>query len=234
LAGMVGGGAVVAAVPAFTVGWERNIDYWKDAFRELAGLGGDPAVTANVHPIDWNQSVSITSAVHRVAPDLAWPMITLVAATCLVMTWWIYRRHGCSLFAARNAGSPVVVLLVEYAGLIAAILAFSPQTTGRHYNLMLPAVTIFVATAILVDGHARRVILIACAVFGASLVLPPHDLSETLSDDWKYIGGPSWIALATFFVVLNQTLDATAGASAGRDAADSASNNLSTKADRGD
>lgn len=160
--------AAFALLGAVAVGWERNLGYLGDA---LAALGEVVGVTSshdsNPHPLTWERSVSVTSALGKFMEErgmarYALPLSGLVALGVAGSAWWIYRSRGASLFVGRggardddntNAGSGPALVLMEWAGVLVGTLAFSPQTTSRHAILAMPMV---MAGLVITIGSARR------------------------------------------------------------------------------
>ncbi len=159
-------------------------------------------------------SVSIPSAAARLAggpPQVGYAVAGLVGLTALAAVAWLYRRNGLSFLYRPDglkSGNPATraVVGLEWAGLLTAVLLFSPQTNPRHLSLLLFVQT---AAALLLlcprKGVARLPLLIGTAVLVLGLVLPPGDpffgaqvgvWSAGALEVWRTIGGPCWCALA--------------------------------------
>src|SRR5262249_12366608 len=155
--------------------------------RSGAGLLGALGVSveagaANIHADDWHLSLSVTSAMSRLVGSDAPPILKLVATgtvalAVLGLVWTLYRMCGRSLFGrdevldysgrARMTGQ-------EWSGLIVACLAFGPQTTGRHFVLLLPVHAMIAAVLTSSRVMSDKVPLIAGVVlFQLAMVLPP-------------------------------------------------------------
>lgn len=208
--------AALAFSTALVFGWERNLGYLRAA---LAGLtegvigrvrSGDDRPT--VFPLDWERSVSIPSVLARAADAwgggawIVWVGSALLALAAVGTGGWIYRRRGLDLWRAEQA--PAVVGL-EWCGLIAGVLAFSPQTTSRHlFLLILP---VLAASVLLVGRRSdaagaagnRVLLLAAMGVLAAGLWLPPGGAwMDGAVNAWRAVGGATWCLLTFYFVLL--------------------------------
>ncbi len=199
-------------------GWDRNLNYLGRAFAgllEMAGIRPESLDGANIHSITWERSVSIVSAAARLAQYLDQRLITplgvlLVASIALVIGWWMLSSHHIALFLKGRGGITETkqpnqrVALLEWAGLLVAVLVFSPQTTNRHMFLLTFA-TIIAATILLTSTHARsRWLLVAgLVVMWLGLTLPPGgDKFRQALTNWRAIAGPSWCVLIMYFTLL--------------------------------
>lgn len=214
---------------ALVFGWERNLQYLSRAFAGLMEMAGAKAVardSADIHSITWERSVSLVSAAARLAERIGQPLVTpvgvLIAAGIVVgVGWWILVRNGSAMFAGRggerevreNAGTA----LLEWAGLIAGVLVFSPQTTSRHMYLLTFA-TVMAGVVMLLTRHTRsRWMLIGgIAMFWLGLTMPPGKQFPEALTAWRAIGGASWSALLMYSALLDAGLKLVASnASAG-------------------
>jgi hypothetical protein len=100
------------------------------------------------------------------------------------------------------------VVGVEWAGLIVAALAFSPQTNTRHLYLLLlvllPAATMMILPR---RGVSLAALLAGILLLWLSLVLPPggsalHEYERI----WRHVGGPSWCMLVMYAALLGAAL----------------------------
>lgn len=214
---LVGSSLVFAFGGSLIWGWERNLDYLRislGGIGGLLGLGAAPEGT-ELWGLTWNRSVSIPSIAARATeslglPDMTTMVVTMIAACAIfALGWWMFHRTGHALFRGRAAKADIDtpargLVLLEWAGLIVAALAFSPQTSPRHF---IPALLVTsVAAALLVTRPPswRNVPLLAALVlFGASMVLPPG--GERFDDAvraWRAIGGPMWGLLVCYMTAL--------------------------------
>lgn len=207
--------AAFALSTSLVFGWERNLGYLRSAFAGLAeGVFGSVRSgegRPTLFPLEWERSVSIPSVLARAAgalgapAALVWLGTLVLAAGAVSIGWAIYRRHGFGLWGSGQA--PAVVGL-EWCGLIAGVLAFSPQTTSRHlYALLLPVL----AASVLLVGRrpwaegapARWPLLAAMLVLAAGLRLPPGGGGfEGAVAWWRAVGGATWCQLVFFFALL--------------------------------
>jgi hypothetical protein len=207
LAGVV----VWAVLPAAVLGWEQNLDYLA---RAGAGLGklvgirtaGQPGM---VYPLEYEYSVSIPSGAARVAKLLGLgreavvPMVGSAALAAAAGTWWLYRRHGWSLSAGRRARLPVSgsgLGVLEWCGLLTAMLAFSPQTQNRHLFLLLPV--ILFGTAMLVNRiePVKVALALASGVLGTALLGDANAVAAG-TVNWGFVGGGG-IAVVVMYLLL--------------------------------
>lgn len=209
VAGAVAGGLVFAFLPAFQLGFGRTADFLARSYGYLLNLFGGEATPAgvNLHPITWELSISITSAMARILDGPGGPpMSAVVLATLPVAlavfgaTWCVYRRHGVPMFAARGGSreraAPEVVLL-EWCGVIIALLAFSPQSITRHTYIMLPAM-VLASYVLLVKRPGTSKWPLLAGVIGYQLAarLPPGEkpFEEALMA-WRHVSGAAWFLL---------------------------------------
>lgn len=223
IASMVG----LAFSSALVFGWQRNLDYLERAFGGLAGmvgLGSGGADAANVQQIAWIRSISLPSVFARVQewaglPGYAMPLMTLAAAgLCMGAVFLIYRSRGERVLIGRvaaldDAGARGrAVVLLEWMGLLVAVMVFGPQTNARHMLLMLPLGTVagmlvLVPPSAATDGAREtrsRWIVLASAVFLLlAFVLPTGSGdNDRAVNAWRWIGGISIATLTLLFVTL--------------------------------
>lgn len=203
-------------VPIF--GWDRNLNYLGRAFAgllEMAGIRAQSVDAANIHSITWERSVSIVSASARLAHRLDSQLLTpagvlLAAGLALALGWWMLSRHSLALFFKQRGGDLELshpnsrVALLEWTGLLVAVLVFSPQTTNRHMFLLTFA-TVVAATILLTTNDARsRLLLVAgLIILWLGLTLPPGgETYRHALTTWRAIAGPSWCVLVMYFTLL--------------------------------
>jgi hypothetical protein len=221
----VAGMVAFALLPATLSGWNANLHNQATAYRGLGRTvtGHDgPAPAANVPELVCRASVSITTVMARLAgPDV--PTGVPLAAVALIVTAaavgaaWMYRRNGVSFLYRQDGVRPDdrtarVMTGLEWAGLLTAVLLFSPQTNTRHLCLLL-----FVNTAAVLlllfprPGVPRRALLLGTITLALGLILPPGGQStfQRLGDwchpacsAWSTYGGPSWCAAVMFGTLL--------------------------------
>jgi hypothetical protein len=211
--------AAFALLPAVETGWDVNLKNQAVAYRGLLRVVGLPAGTgqgANVPGLAAGMSVSIPSAAARLAgaggsPEVGYAAAGLVGLTALAAAAWLYRRNGVSFLYRPDGvknGDPATraVVGLEWAGLLTAVLLFSPQTNPRHLSLLLfvqtPAALLLLCPR---RGASRLPLLIGTVVLVLGLLLPPGEQffgarvgvwSAGSLEVWRTIGGPCWCALA--------------------------------------
>lgn len=208
-----------AALPALAMGWHAAVRAWAGALGgvgRLLGLGGGAGPAAEIHSVTWELSVSVTSAMARLAEalglnarmgELSALALGLVAAAWV--TCWRARR-GCAPFWRRRLemgglrlwphGNPDAAApdepartSLEWWGLMAGLLVFSPQTPIRHMNMALPLVCLVAAALyVLVPRRQGLLLTISLAIFAGSLWLPPGGAwSHGLLRTWRNAAVPS-------------------------------------------
>lgn len=228
LVAFVGSAVVGSLLPALVFGWERNLQYLATGFAGLAEMLGieTDRPAAGIYPLTWERSVSLPSTFGRLSERLAGEgggpsaLVTLggaglVALVCFALGWWMLRRHGLGVLwragrrdeetHVRRAG-----VACEWAGLIVAVLAFSPQTTMRHMVLLIiPAALTSVVLFRPSWGRPRWPLLVMLVAGALALTLPPGGGRwEPYAYDWRAVGGASWVWLGVLFTTIWYTLDA--------------------------
>jgi hypothetical protein len=199
--------AAFAVIPAVVFGLDRNSAYLKTAYRGLLGLAGTTDTTgANIHPLAWRSSISLTSVTARLVErghlphGSIWLIVLALAAATAATIIWMYRRAGVPLILNRSQSAEQanpalrLITLTEWTGLMAAALIFSPQTVARHINLTLP----FIAIGAWLLLHKPRCIGLATslAALCISLFFRIHiDRESGAPDPWRDLGGISWCLL---------------------------------------
>ncbi len=209
----------LAFLPAAIIGWDVNRDSLGVALAGLLrifGIDTGAAHAAALPAIDYDRSVSITSAIARLAlPRLSYrAMYAIVLATAAIVFgigWAMYRRAGVPLWSRPRpdtADAPAITSL-EWCALIVGVLLFSPQTQVRQMvALGLPHL---VAAALIMRNPRRSGWLIAgLAIEQAGLHLPPGSLiSDETSTLWRATGWPCWCLLVFFLILLRAGLAAS-------------------------
>lgn len=228
VAGAVAGGLVFAFLPALQLGFGRTADDLARSYGYLLNLFGSEAAPAgvNLHPITWELSISITSAMARVLDGPHGPPMAGVALATLPValavfgaTWWVYRRHGVPMFAGRGGSreraAPDVVLL-EWCGVIIGLLAFSPQSITRHTYIMLPAM-VLASYVLLVKrpGASKWPLLVGVIGYQLAARLPPGEQPfEEALHAWRHVSGATWFLLLMWVGLAWSTLSFARAASA--------------------
>jgi hypothetical protein len=203
-----------ALLPATLSGWDVNLRNQAVAYNGLlrvAGAGDKSASAANVPDLMCGCSVSLTTMMARLAGPGAPPAVPLaggglIALAVTAATGLTYRRHGVPFLHRPDGARPDepagrALTGVEWAGLLVAVLLFSPQTNTRHLSLLLlvnvPAVLLLLSK----PGVARWPLLVGTTVLALGLVLPPGS-QVTARVLWASYGGPSWCELAMYATLL--------------------------------
>lgn len=215
----------LAGVPVW--GWARNNDYLRRALggmSDMFHIRTDYGPGVAVHSLDWLQSVSITSGLARIIGHHEHPVLYASSAIAAALAafglgWWMYVRNGFALFKGRAGDrwrvgddpSHAMIVAVEWAGLLAATIIFSPQSVARHFSLMMfPAIIAAPAVLFPRRGAPRWPIVVAWVVMFLSMILPPQAWGRGVYQ-WRWVAGMGWCSLLYFFAVLWVTLRWVAG-----------------------
>ena len=216
---------VVAALPMLTLGFDRWLDAMTRAYSYVVtvGSGAAPPEGKTLHDITWDRSISIPSALARAfETESGVPMpavvlaVGLVAALTLGASWLMYARYRLPLFRGRGGlqldERSRGLMVLEWCGLIVALVIFSPQTEMRHTFLLLGP-HVLVASLLLVPraGVPRVPLLIVVVLAQLSSRLPPGEPGfEAALAWWRGVGGASWCVLAMWLGLLWAALAAVA------------------------
>ena len=207
--GAVVGGLCFAFLPAVQLGFPQTGAYLGRSYGYLLRLfgGGGAPEGVNLHPITWELSISITSAMARLLDGPGGLSMGAVGAATLPVgaavfgaTWLVYRKHRVPMFASRGGGRerllPAVVLL-EWCGVTIGLLAFSPQSITRHTYIMLPAM-VLASYVLLVKrpGVTKWPLLVGVVGYQLAARLPPgEEAFRPALEAWRSISGATWFLL---------------------------------------
>jgi hypothetical protein len=202
-------------IPAVEVGIRGATQFAMSALRALVKMVEQPAEKggAKIPSVIWERSVSITSAITRVTranqlPD--WVAAGIILGCFVVLAaavFFISQRAGILLF--RPLGSQPgersgAIKSLEWSSVIVFALAFSPQTTARHYVLM-SAVFVVAAALLFIERQPppRWILVTAMVLTSIGISFPPQQIgiNEALRT-WRAFAGPSVCAVALLLVVL--------------------------------
>lgn len=217
--GMVAGLLLFSVLPAVQLGPATTLRYLHESYQYLVALflGGAAPSGVNLHTLDWDMSISITSAFDRLfesagmtapAPP-AFLASAAVAALVFGATWALYSSRGVRMFGAREDQDRDSVALLEWCGIIVAVLAFSPQTAMRHSFILLP-VNLLAAYVVLVPrrGVVRWPLVVGIIGYQLAARLPPGGqpaFAEALRA-WRSVSGATWFLLLMWFGLVWSTL----------------------------
>jgi uncharacterized membrane protein YsdA (DUF1294 family) len=213
--------------PALQVGWDRNAQFLDSSVRGVSTMlaskvspPGAPHSTphsttapANIWPLDATFSLSIPSGMARIVRDNSlakWVLpagVLGVAALCVVACGVVYRAHAVRLFWRTV---PHWLLIAEGVGVATAMVAFSPQTQKRHFNMLVGLVAWGLVLA-LAPGRpraSRTTAIIALAFLGA-LTTPMLNTPWTrdfATEYWNWSGGPSYVAVICQIMIVAATM----------------------------
>jgi hypothetical protein len=204
-AAMTASTLLCAVAPALVCGWKRNLQHWDAALGGMGHLLGlETPSAARTGDITFEFSISVTSAVARHAGSLGLVVTILLALGVFAAALALYRRNGIPLLL-RPAPTPADECLtwLEWGGLIVAVLAFGPQTQGRHFVMLLPLY--LAAAAMLRHPKAPRwPVLLGLLALQLGLLLPPGGAArfERAVQVWRGIGGASWCLIVMYLCTL--------------------------------
>ncbi len=211
-------GVIIAAfTPASTIGWSRNWEYLKIAFRGFFNIGHRHlalAYATQIPPITWKKNISITSGLTRIITDLGWPPILVLIPLLVLITGIIflflkmYRRNSIPFFWRKPGDIPLkkeqASITFEWYILLALLLVFSPECLKRHTILLLNLNLLAVLLALVSAWQTRRLIIWVVGI--AQLGYLTGLFIAVDHSYWNYMGGPTWTLLPMIFVVLNVAL----------------------------
>jgi hypothetical protein len=207
---------VFALAPALVSGWHQNIAQWRVALGGMARLLGANLTDEQAAPIaevTRSNSISVTSALSRWLVDghgrgAAFGATAAIGAAYFCLCWSMYRRNRTPLLI-RMPDDPrePALSLVEWSGLLVGLLAFSPQTQGRHFVLLFP-LHLAAGVMLLRPRVARWPLVLGLLLTQAGLNLPPAGFPscEHSLEVWRRIGGASWCLLGMYLLFLHTGL----------------------------
>lgn len=220
------GGGLIALASALVFGWERNLEYLSRAFNGLkfvVGMIPKDRTGPDLYPLHWERSVSIPSTLARAVLRVSGGTelssagklvvmggVGLLAAACVGLAWWLFHRAGLSLWKGRGGAADDAtpqsraIVGLEWAGLVAGVLAFSPQTTNRHMILVIFLALVGSVILLFRPRRVRAGWLIAGMIVGLlGLILPPGgSATEPAQMAWRAVGGPTWCVLFMYYTTL--------------------------------
>jgi hypothetical protein len=177
------------------------------------GVPPETSGAIKVHNIADGLSVSITSGLARILGENGFTNSQIMVAAAavgilaLIVAALLYRKACLPLLiwpgASKQMRQPYAGLVaLEWAGLVAVAVAFSPNTNARHLLLAMP---VFIAGVILVLA-ARRTVSVAPAVAGIllifwSFIMPLHHVWKLGYRHYRY-SGPGWSVLIGYLLIL--------------------------------
>jgi hypothetical protein len=204
---------VFALLPALLTGWDSNLRHLSVAYSGIFRLLGGtvaPSAAANIADLRDLMSISLTSAVARIAGPGASAAVTFgvvaaIALAALLAANWAYRRRGLPFWYRPDGAAPDLPLVraltgLEWAGLITAAVVFSPQTNSRHLSLLL---FVNLAAALLLlyprGGASRWPLALGTMALLLGLTLPPGAAGfSEVRVFWVTISGMAWCAVLMF------------------------------------
>lgn len=215
--GMVAGMAAGLLTPAAVLGWDANARYLGAAFAGVASwFGVASSHPVGVWPLSWEFSLSVPSAAARWRERLGAPAAFVPIATGCVAALWcaaaalVYRTSRTPLFSRRlgpaESGRGGLVML-EWAGLMVALVAFGPQTLQRHLNLLLPLTIFAAATALTSPTRSVRwtVAGVVVLALGAAMT-PAGGAMKPIAAWWRDVGGMAASVLVSYILILAGTI----------------------------
>jgi len=199
--------AIFMLLPTVQIGLTQSAQFITGALSGLVkmmGFASSSQAGANVFDVEWQRSISITSAMFRFARAHAMPDTTAVVLTGLVFVafsaavWLIARKFRVPMFtrdSLDDAPSRAITSL-EWSVLIFVAVAFSPQATARHMTLLVLASVVALSILRRKDGAAATgALVLSMTLTLVGLSFPWRALGlRHASDTWRNIGGVTWCA----------------------------------------
>ncbi len=203
--------------PALIMGWDYNLRMQAAAYGGVARMLGvkvNDGEVANAAPPDLEiTGASALQAIRRLAESMGWSKpvmyaaVGVVALVCLTTVWRLFVGAGETLFAGRfgRAESDPArekLVLLDWVGVTTAMLAFSLHLETRHTVLLAPVYATAIALLVVRGGVPRLPLLIIMILSFLAYRLPPGDLTPELMQQWRFIGGSSWVLLVFLMVLV--------------------------------
>lgn len=211
-AGMIAGVVAFSLLPAVQLGLPTTLRYVRESDQYLITLftGADAPAGVNLHRLDWDMSISVTSAFDRlfeVAGAASPAMLALLASAAVAsltfgVTWRIYAAQGVQMFGARDEDGRAPITLLEWCGIIVAVLAFSPQTAMRHSFILLPVHLLGAYIVLTPRPNAIKwPLVLGLTGYQLAARLPPGGQAAfaTALHAWRWVGGATWFLLLMWF-----------------------------------
>jgi hypothetical protein len=214
-AGFIVSALFFALLPAARVGLSTDLQYLQIAFGGVlksVGVQTQQTEAAHVHKIYESLSLSITSGIARMNypnhQNLTSPLVAgiILLFIALVAVW--YRRRNLPLLIwpdsiAQRAWPFRQLVLHEWAGLMIACIAFSPDSNLRHMVLVLFP-NIIAATLLLTTHNTRSRALLILALFLQIFALDAvgNLHIQRLTTDFFWSGGQGWGLLIFYGMLL--------------------------------
>jgi hypothetical protein len=211
---------ILGLLPAITLGWTTNVQYLRVAVGGLLHLTGKSSAgaAARVPDITQDTSLSVTSGLARFASTMGWSkgvglaMALLVAAICGGLLLRAYRKRRMPLWPWPGPQDQRVwpyqgLVALEWAGIVAVALAFSPNTQDRHLVLaVIPSAMAVMLLLVQQPGVKRARAGWGIALMVVALFLPLSVMSRSMSISWRAAALPTWFLLASYMVLAGAAL----------------------------
>jgi Glycosyltransferase family 87 len=207
-------------LPAVEIGGRLVREYIANAAFVLVKVVGGPDFVHSsldarppiVNSIVWTHSVSLTSAVFRVARSLyisGWVAVIVSVLLFVIIVAALHcigRRNDVALFRPAEAKFDTVAAetdTIELAALIVLALIFGPQTTARHMILLLPVSVVGITLAFVEQRRSSRALLIAPIIAtSVALSLPFRETGvHPVLIALKSTSLASWFAVLVMFSI---------------------------------
>lgn len=209
-AGAFAGGAILFAIlPAVFYGWDDQMAYLTTAHGALFNMGANTTAhleEARIFGLTWIRSVSLPSAFGRMTElaggptSLAFGLVGLVGLGLLAIWQRMYARADTKLFRVDpipSGQAPDLLRVTEWFVLTGAMLAFSPQSTTRHFFHAMGLIFLTVVAIQVSRGTTRWVLVGLLTTFAVVINFPgANDALEEVVTGLRWIGAASWAVLA--------------------------------------
>jgi hypothetical protein len=216
---MVVGTVAFALLPATLLGWHENLRGLRIALGGISTwFGIAPPMLSDgraivVQPVAAKLSLSVMSFFARTSGPahlrLAMELTALTAIAALAIVWATYRKHGLPLWtwpaADRQGDHPYRGLVaIEWAGLIAVSLAFSPDTNPRHLVLAV-LVNCLAMSVLFAPKHLkwRWPAIAGAALILFGLVMPVRNWGPVFYYPYSV---PGWTVLIGYLLILTSAV----------------------------
>ncbi|MBS0349978.1 MAG: DUF2029 domain-containing protein [Proteobacteria bacterium] len=215
--GLLIGLLIAVFVPALKIGWRNNLNYLWYALKGLKNSANTNPLAANsahVPTIFWERNISITNGVVRIFNDhhgsyLPAIVLALAIAICTLSLIWLLFRKNRIAFLWRpadhfDARKEYALTLIEWSTLVIFMLAFSPESTKRHFALLLN-VNLFIAVMLVFKTPAlkRGVTWALLLLYQFGIAFSFHWPMQNTGNVWDHLGGPGFSLLLALSLIIS-------------------------------
>jgi hypothetical protein len=209
------GAVSFALLPAMKVGLHTDLQYMLIAsggVLKSIGIQTGQVEAAHVHHIEESLSVSITSGIARLLggphPKAVMPLTGLIALLFVAMVAIWYRARNLRFFAwpaeiAQRVWPYRQLVMLEWAGIMIASVAFSPDSNLRHMVLVLFANAIGVTLLLAGRDRGGKLALVIGFLLQIYVLDAFGNLHSAAAKAWFFkAGGQGWGLLIFYGMLL--------------------------------